>query len=91
MLVKTRLAKSPGALRTAALPVALYAFSSGPPIKRSGVSADVLYAGLAPASISGLYQFNVRIPPSVGDGDIPVSITLGSYKTQAGATIAVKR
>ena len=53
--------------------------------------ADVLYAGLAPASISGLYQFNVRIPPSVGDGDIPVSITLGSYKTQAGATIPVKR
>ena len=40
MLVKARLAKSLCALGTAALPVVLYAFAEGPPIKRSGVPAD---------------------------------------------------
>jgi uncharacterized protein (TIGR03437 family) len=53
-------------------------------------SSDVLYAGLSPGSISGLYQFNVRIPTSTADGDIPVSITIGSVTTPA-ATITVHK
>jgi len=52
--------------------------------------SDVLYAGLSPSSISGLYQFNVRIPPSTPSGDIPVTITLGEFQTQATATIPVQ-
>jgi uncharacterized protein (TIGR03437 family) len=51
---------------------------------------DVLYAGLSPGSISGLYQFNVRVPASLQDGDIPVTITIGGFQTQAGATIPVQ-
>jgi uncharacterized protein (TIGR03437 family) len=50
---------------------------------------DVLYSGLSPSSISGLYQFNVRIPASSPDGDVPVSITIGGFTTQAGTTIPV--
>jgi len=53
--------------------------------------ADVLYAGLAPKAISGLYQFNVRIPASTGNGNIPVSIRMGNYETQKGATIPVMK
>ena len=34
--------------------------------------SDVLYAGLSPGSISGLYQFDVRIPQSTPSGEIPV-------------------
>jgi uncharacterized protein (TIGR03437 family) len=50
---------------------------------------DVLYAGLSPGSISGLYQFNVRVPAAAPDGDIPVTITIGGFQTQAGATIPI--
>ena len=51
--------------------------------------SDVLYAGLSPGSIGGLYQFNVRIPPTTPSGDIPVTITIGGFSTQTGATIPV--
>jgi uncharacterized protein (TIGR03437 family) len=53
-------------------------------------SADVLYAGLSPGSINGLYQFNVRIPDGTASGDIPVTISIGGVQTQSGATIAIK-
>ena len=54
-------------------------------------AADILYAGLSPNSISGLYQFNVRLPASLADGDIPVVVTIGGVSSQARATIPVKR
>ncbi|HLJ18327.1 MAG TPA: choice-of-anchor V domain-containing protein [Bryobacteraceae bacterium] len=53
--------------------------------------SDVLYAGLSPGSISGLYQFNVRIPTSAPNGNVPVSIQAGGYSTQPGATIPVQQ
>ncbi len=52
---------------------------------------DVMYAGLSPGSITGLYQLNVRIPDSAADGDIPVVVRVGGLQTQDGATIAIKR
>ena len=52
---------------------------------------DVPYAGLSPGSVSGLYQFNVRIPATVSDGDLPVVIRVGGVATQDGATIPVRR
>ncbi|HTS46331.1 MAG TPA: choice-of-anchor V domain-containing protein [Bryobacteraceae bacterium] len=51
---------------------------------------DVLYKGLTPGSISGLYQFNVRIPQSTPSGEIPVSISIGGVSTQTPATIPVQ-
>jgi uncharacterized protein (TIGR03437 family) len=53
-------------------------------------TSDVLYAGLSPGSISGLYQFNVRIPSTTPNGDVPVSITVGGQQTPA-ATIPVQQ
>ena len=52
--------------------------------------SDVLYAGLVPGSISGLYQFNVRIPQSTPNGNIPVSISIGGVQTQTPATIPIQ-
>lgn len=52
--------------------------------------ADILYAGIAPRSISGLYQFNVRIPATAGAGDLPVVVEIGGVRTQDGATIPVR-
>jgi len=53
-------------------------------------SSDILYAGLSPGSISGLYQFNVRIPTSAPTGEVPVTISIGGIQTQAGATIPIQ-
>lgn len=53
-------------------------------------SQDVLYAGLSPGSISGLYQFNVVIPSDVPSGDEPVVISIGGVETQAGVTIPIQ-
>jgi uncharacterized protein (TIGR03437 family) len=52
---------------------------------------DIQYAGLAPGSISGLYQFNIRLPATVSDGDIPVSIGVAGSQTQSGTTLRVQR
>lgn len=53
--------------------------------------ADVLYAGVTPGSISGLYQFNVRIPSTVPDGNVPVTASTGGVSTTPGTTIAVRK
>jgi uncharacterized protein (TIGR03437 family) len=52
--------------------------------------SDVLYAGLSPGSISGLYQFNIRIPSTGSTGEVPVTISIGGSETQAGATIPIQ-
>ncbi len=51
---------------------------------------DVLYGGTAPGSISGLYQFNVRLPRTLPAGDVPVEIRIGGVATQGGVTIPVR-
>jgi uncharacterized protein (TIGR03437 family) len=53
-------------------------------------SSDVWYAGLSPGSISGLYQFNVKIPASTAAGNVPVIISVGGVQTQTGATIPIQ-
>lgn len=52
--------------------------------------ADVLYAGLSPDA-PGFYQFNIRIPASAPDGDVPLSISVDGVAAQSGVTIPVKR
>ena len=53
-------------------------------------AADVQYIGLAPQSISGLYQINVKIPDGAADGDLPVVLAVGGVSSP-NATIPVKR
>jgi uncharacterized protein (TIGR03437 family) len=54
-------------------------------------ASDVLYVGLAPGNISGLQQFNIRIPQSAASGNVPVTITVGGISTAtAGAVIPVQ-
>lgn len=54
-------------------------------------AADILYAGVSPGSISGLYQVNIRVPAATADGNIPVVLRIGGQATQATATIPVRR
>jgi uncharacterized protein (TIGR03437 family) len=54
-------------------------------------STDILYAGLSPGSINGLYQFNVRIPSTAPSGEVPVVISMGGgVTTQSNATIPIQ-
>ncbi len=53
-------------------------------------AANILYAGLSSAA-PGLYQFNLKLPDGLADGDAPLSIRIGGYQTQAGLVIPVKR
>ncbi len=52
--------------------------------------ADILYAGLTPDT-PGLYQFNLRVPAGVADGNAPVVVRLVDTQTQSGATIPIRR
>ncbi len=52
--------------------------------------ADIQYAGLSPAA-PGLCQFNVHLPPNLGDGEWPVKVRIGGVTTQDGAVLSVKR
>jgi uncharacterized protein (TIGR03437 family) len=65
-----------------------------PTITIGGVTlsdAEILYAGLAGNAISALYQFNLRIPNGVPDGDVPVIVTVGGVSSPNYFTILVRR
>ncbi len=53
-------------------------------------ATNVLYAGLSPGSISGLYQVNLRVPAGTPDGNIPITISVGGVTSPAGTTLPVK-
>ncbi len=52
--------------------------------------ADILYAGLSPGSISGLYQINVRVPANLPNGKTPVQVRIGGLQSPDGISIFVQ-
>jgi uncharacterized protein (TIGR03437 family) len=65
---------------------------SGLPVSVSigGLSADVLYAGPAPA-YAGMLQIDARVPAGyTTPGNLSVVVTVGQATSQPGVTIAVK-
>jgi uncharacterized protein (TIGR03437 family) len=59
-----------------------------PAVRIGGVAATVQYAGVISP---GLYQFNVVVPPSAADGDLPVTATYNGVSAFGGAILAVQR
>ncbi len=59
-----------------------------PIVTIGGATAEVLFAGL---TTPGLYQFNVRIPEMVPDGDALLRIQVEGTSTQDNAFITVGR
>lgn len=53
-------------------------------------AADVLYAG-ASGDAPGFYQFNLRVPATLPDGDAAVKMTIGGVSTQDGTVVPVKK
>jgi uncharacterized protein (TIGR03437 family) len=73
---------APGAFPPLLLPVS---------VTIGGVAAtDIQYAGPAPGFPNGALQVNVRIPATVGSGDLPVALTVGAGSSQTGLTVSVR-
>ena len=51
---------------------------------------DVLYAGVAP-TLAGVYQVNLRLPPTTVNGDISVRVRIGNFTTPPGGFLTVSR
>jgi uncharacterized protein (TIGR03437 family) len=70
-----------GDLRLPALPVTLTI---------GGENAEILYAGSAEYQVAGFLQVNARIPAGIAPDDrVPVVLTIGDRRSQAGVTLAV--
>jgi uncharacterized protein (TIGR03437 family) len=62
-----------------------------PAVTIGGAAAVVQYAGPVAGGLLGLLQINAVVPAAATTGNaVPVSITIGTGTTQAGATIVVK-
>jgi uncharacterized protein (TIGR03437 family) len=59
-----------------------------PVIRIGGITATVTFAGLV---ASGEFQFNVTVPPSIADGDQPITATYSGGTTQSGVLLTVQR
>ncbi len=62
-----------------------------PAVTIGGAAATVQYAGPVAGGLLGLLQINAVVPAAAATGNAaPVSVTIGTGTTQAGAAIAVK-
>ena len=53
-------------------------------------TTDILFAGLS-SEAPGFYQFNLRLPSTLADGNVPVSMRVGAVETQPGVVIPIRR
>jgi uncharacterized protein (TIGR03437 family) len=60
-------------------------------VQIGGLSAEVQYAGAAPALVAGVLQVNCVVPPNSLSGSIvPIVITVGQASSQPGVTLAIR-
>ena len=73
-------------------PPPLYLLKTSPvSVTIGGIAAAVSYSGAAPSQIAGLTQINAQVPAGVTPGTkVPVIVTIGTWQSQAGVTMAVK-
>jgi uncharacterized protein (TIGR03437 family) len=64
------------------------ALTSPVTVRIGGVDVTPDFAGLASA---GVYQFNVKVPDSTPDGNVPVIVTMNGVSTQSSALITVQK
>jgi uncharacterized protein (TIGR03437 family) len=73
-------------------PPPLYLLKTSPvAVTIGGIAATVSYSGAAPSQIAGLTQINAQVPAGLTPGTkVPVIVTIGTWQSQAGVTVAVK-
>jgi len=55
-------------------------------VTMAGQTVNAAFAGLSPGSV-GLYQVNFQVPNNVVAGDYPIQVSVGTAKSQTGATL----
>jgi uncharacterized protein (TIGR03437 family) len=73
-------------------PAALANTTNAPSVTMGNMTlnqADVLYAGVSPG-IAGLYQLNIRVPANLPDGNQPLTLTLGRFRTPPVGFVTVR-
>jgi len=58
-----------------------------PTISIGGTQATIVYSGL---TATGLYQFNVTVPATAADGDLPVTASIGGVTSPDGVLLTVQ-
>ncbi|MBN8729650.1 MAG: hypothetical protein J0L64_03855 [Acidobacteria bacterium] len=54
-------------------------------------ASDILYVGLTPGSITGLWQINLRVPTTATPGrDNPITLRMGSLTSQPGVFLPIQ-
>jgi len=53
-------------------------------------SPDILYAGVSPQSICGLYQVNMKLPATLPDGDASIVLNVGGTVAAGKTTVPIK-
>jgi uncharacterized protein (TIGR03437 family) len=73
-------------------PPPLYQLTTQPvAVTIDGIAATVSYSGAAPSQIAGLTQINAQVPAGVTPGTkVPVIVTIGTWQSQSGVTMAVE-
>jgi uncharacterized protein (TIGR03437 family) len=73
-------------------PPPLYLLKTSPvTVTIGGVAATVSFSGAAPSQIAGLTQINAQVPAGVTPGTkVPVIVTIGTWQSQSGVTMAVE-
>jgi uncharacterized protein (TIGR03437 family) len=73
-------------------PPPLYLLKTSPvAVTIGGIAATVSYSGAGPSQIAGLTQINAQIPAGLTPGTkVPVIVTIGTWQSQPGVTVAVK-
>lgn len=60
-------------------------------VQINGLDAEILYAGSTFGAIAGVFQLNVRVPPTSEPGQsVPIFISAAGAESQPGATIATE-
>lgn len=55
-----------------------------------GLPAEVKYVGTVPLQVAGLLQVNLQLSDNVPSGNQPVVVTVGTFRTQANLTVAIR-
>lgn len=55
-----------------------------------GQTAEVTFAGSAPAIVSGVMQVNVTVPANARSGELEVVVSVGGIPSQRGVTVSVR-
>ncbi len=53
-------------------------------------SPMLTYAAVAPDEVDGVLQIDAQVPAGLTAGNVPLMVTIGTYSSQKGLTIAVQ-